>query len=189
MRRARESKGIETVGELLHASYANLASIDAAQTRGLPNRDRICWMVRSKLFKGLRSGTMNMGTLFADVLMAPNDRCTYCGTTPPPKLHGDHLIPRHRGGPESGDNLVWACRSCNSSKGGRDLLEWCAAKNDFPSVTLMRRYLKLALVAAQVRGVMEAALSTSPAVTFSLDFIPINYPEPGEPRGLTKRPQ
>ncbi|WP_080681919.1 HNH endonuclease [Sorangium cellulosum] len=53
----------------------------------------------------------------------PSDRCVYCGTTPPPKLHGDHLIPRHRGGPESGDNLVWACRSCNSSKNARDLLD------------------------------------------------------------------
>lgn len=48
-----------TIGHLLHASYANLASVDAAVKRGLSKRDRVCWMVRAKLFKGLRSGTMH----------------------------------------------------------------------------------------------------------------------------------
>jgi hypothetical protein len=144
-------------------------------------------MIRAKLYKGLRSGTMKIGTLFADLLAAPTGCCIYCGATPPPKLHGDHLIPRHRGGPESGDNLVWACRSCNSSKNGRDLLEWYSSKNDFPSVVLMRRYLKLALADAQARDVMNVFLSETPIVTFSLDFVPLNYPDPGLRFGLTRR--
>jgi 5-methylcytosine-specific restriction endonuclease McrA len=181
------STGIETIGALLHLSYANLASVDAAERRGLPQRDQQCWKIRAKLFKGLRGGTMNLGTLFADVMVAPTDRCAYCGAAPPPKLHADHLIPRNRGGLESGDNLVWACRSCNSSKNARDLLEWYAARGDFPSVFLMRRYLKLAIAEATSRGVMDAPLTAPPPVTFSIDYIPIDYPHPTERGRLTKR--
>ena len=44
--------------------------------------------------------------------------CQYCGR----KTHDltlDHVVPRHRGGPHSWENLVSACRSCNHHKGGR----------------------------------------------------------------------
>jgi hypothetical protein len=184
---AAKVRTFDTVGELLHWSYANLASLDAAYGRGLTKRDRICWGVRLKLYAGLRSGSMKVGTLFKDVLAAPTDRCVYCGTMPPPKLTGDHLIPKARGGLETGDNLVWACRACNSSKQGRDLLEWYAARTEFPSVTLMRRYLKLALVEADQRGVLDVAIADNPSVTFSLDYVPIKYPEPGQPFALTRR--
>ena len=180
-------KTIKTVGELLHLSYANLASVDAAESRGLRMRDRLCWMIRAKLYKGLRSGSMTPSTLFADVRAVQTGLCTYCGAIPPPKLHGDHLIPRHRGGLESGDNLVWACRSCNSSKGSRDLLEWYSWKNEFPSVVLMRRYLKLSLAEAHARDIMNVGLSDQPIVTFSIDFIPVTYPDPGASFGLTRR--
>ena len=185
--RSTQDKSIATVGALLHWSYANLASVDAAEKRGLPKRDRLSWMIRAKLFKGLRNGTMNVGTLFADVLAASSDRCIYCGTMPPPKLHGDHLIPRYRGGPESGDNLVWACRSCNCSKNARDLLEWYEWKDEFPPVALMRRYLKLALAEAQSLEIMDVALAAKPTVSFSLDHVPSAYPEPGETRGIKKQ--
>ncbi|MGI6209115.1 MAG: HNH endonuclease [Anaerolineae bacterium] len=45
-------------------------------------------------------------------------RCVYCGEriTEPTV---DHIIPRHRGGPHSWENLVTACPACNRKKGGR----------------------------------------------------------------------
>ncbi len=186
---SRAAKRVETIGELLHWSYANLASLDVALRRGLAKRDRVCWMVRAKLFKGLRQQTMNVGTLFADLLVAPTDQCSYCGVKPPPKLHGDHLIPKSKGGLESGDNLVWSCRSCNSAKNDRDLLEWYAAKKSFPSVILMRRYLKLALAEVIARGLMDTPLEEHPNVTFSLDLIPVRYPDPEERLAITERPK
>ncbi|WP_437570883.1 HNH endonuclease [Sorangium sp. So ce542] len=127
---------------------------------------------------------MKVGSLFADVRDMPSDRCVYCGTTPPPKLHGDHLIPRHRGGPESGDNLVWACRSCNSSKNARDLLEWYASKAKFPPLLLLRRYLKLAMAEAEARQIMGARLVDRPSVTFPIEHVPVKYPQPSELGGL-----
>jgi len=50
--------------------------------------------------------------------------CTYCGTTDPDQWHCDHITPLCRGGSNEPDNLTTACRTCNSSKGGRSLSEW-----------------------------------------------------------------
>lgn len=44
--------------------------------------------------------------------------CQYCGL----RTHDltlDHVVPRHRGGRDSWDNLVAACRPCNHRKGGK----------------------------------------------------------------------
>jgi hypothetical protein len=179
-RRGRRQK-IVTVGELLHWSYANLASAENVAQRGIAKPDTLCWMIRAKLFKGLRTGTMSVGTLFADVREMPRDRCVYCAAPATTKLHADHLIPRHRHGLESADNLVWACRSCNSSKGRKDLLEWYADRASFPPLALMRRYLKLAMAEAQAKNLMDVPLEQRRTVTFSIEFIPTWFPSPAVP--------
>ncbi len=48
--------------------------------------------------------------------------CQYCGIKTK-ELTIDHVIPRHRGGKHSWDNLVSACRTCNHRKGGKTLEE------------------------------------------------------------------
>ena len=175
---------VETLGELLLGAYANLGMAHAAVCRGLAAYDTGTYMIRAKLLKGLRTGTMEIGSLFADAREMPNDRCAYCAATPPPKLHADHLIPRDRGGLESSDNLVWACRSCNSSKNARDLLEWYARRGGFPPLAVLRRYLKLAIGEARSRGLMDAPLAIAPEVTFSIEHVPRSFPPPSELRWL-----
>jgi hypothetical protein len=49
--------------------------------------------------------------------------CAYCGATPP-HLHIDHVIPISRGGQHSLGNVLPACRTCNSSRSDRLLVEW-----------------------------------------------------------------
>ncbi len=45
-------------------------------------------------------------------------QCQYCGKRPPLReLNIDHVMPRSRGGPDSWENLVTACRVCNLRKG------------------------------------------------------------------------
>ena len=47
-------------------------------------------------------------------------RCHYCGKRfPSSQLTLDHVVPRSQGGQDRWDNLVSACTSCNSRKGGR----------------------------------------------------------------------
>lgn len=45
-------------------------------------------------------------------------RCQYCGRTDLP-LTIDHILPRSRGGEDSWENLITACRRCNTKKGNR----------------------------------------------------------------------
>jgi hypothetical protein len=44
--------------------------------------------------------------------------CRYCGSVDD-SLSVDHVVPRCQGGGDGADNLVLACKPCNSRKGGR----------------------------------------------------------------------
>ncbi|HYX10653.1 MAG TPA: HNH endonuclease, partial [Candidatus Acidoferrum sp.] len=48
--------------------------------------------------------------------------CQYCGRQGH-DLTLDHIMPRHRGGGHTWENLVTACKSCNHRKGGKTLEE------------------------------------------------------------------
>ncbi|MDH4064719.1 MAG: HNH endonuclease [Acidobacteriota bacterium] len=151
----------------------------AAVSEGASAYEKRHYMIRAKLYAGLNRGTMTVGPLAEDerLKMILPQACCYCGTRQP--LSADHLLPLKVGGPNVGDNLVWACRSCNSSKGARDVLDWLAAKQQFPPLLLLRRYLKLAIQISHERGIMKAPLSTTVALPFTLRAIPITYPPPG----------
>lgn len=49
-------------------------------------------------------------------------RCAYCYAVKP--LTQDHIVPLSRGGKHCGENIVPACRSCNSRKHTKSLLEF-----------------------------------------------------------------
>lgn len=51
-----------------------------------------------------------------------NNECCYCGKTLP--LEQEHLIPVTKGGAYSLENIVCACKSCNTSKGNKDFNSW-----------------------------------------------------------------
>lgn len=51
-----------------------------------------------------------------------NNRCAYCGKNSQ-KLTQDHVVPVSKGGGYTIDNIVPACRSCNSKKGNRKPLK------------------------------------------------------------------
>ncbi len=53
-----------------------------------------------------------------EVLRRDEYTCQYCGKKGR-VLTIDHVIPRHRGGPHTWQNLVAACSGCNRRKGGR----------------------------------------------------------------------
>lgn len=51
-----------------------------------------------------------------------NYECVYCGYNK--NLTLDHVIPQSKGGPNTWENLVTACKSCNSEKADLDLEEY-----------------------------------------------------------------
>lgn len=173
---------ITTVGELLYWSYANLAMAHAAVTAKAEKYGRTHFMVRARLYSGLNKQTMNIGSIVDDerLKMVLPQACCYCGSCD--HLSADHLIPKKRGGADTGDNLVWACRSCNSSKYAHDALEWFAKRNQFPPLLLLRRYLKLAIETSRARNLLDVPLSMVPELPFVLSAIPTQFPPPAELR-------
>lgn len=173
---------ITTVAELLHWSYANLAMAHSAVDAKLEKYGRIQFMIRARLYAGLNKGTMSIGPLADDerLKMILPQACCYCGSRE--HLSVDHLIPITRGGENIGDNLVWACRSCNSSKCAHDALEWLAERDEFPPLLLLRRYLKLAVETSRERNAMSTAITDAPDLPFTLAAIPRIYPPPSQLR-------
>jgi hypothetical protein len=55
-----------------------------------------------------------------NLMFRDQHQCQYCGKQPPVRdLNIDHVMPRSRGGDDTWENLVTACRVCNLRKGWR----------------------------------------------------------------------
>lgn len=63
--------------------------------------------------------------------------CAYCGNE---AESIDHIIPRHKGGDNSPNNLVSACIDCNHQKGTKPLEDWYteATNKDFTAYRCQR---------------------------------------------------
>lgn len=171
---------VNTVSDLIFWSYANLAMAHDAVDRGVDQYDRTSFMIRSRLYKGLTNGTMQIRSFFDDerYKLENGTRCVYCGSHS--NMSVDHLFPRAHGGSDCSDNLVCCCKKCNSSKGDSDLMEWFYGRNEFPSLLLLRRYLKLVYQFCLAAAVMDYDVEAvdDSGWPFRLRNIPTNYPLP-----------
>ena len=57
-----------------------------------------------------------------DIKQHFDNACCYCGKKE--LLHQEHFLALSKGGEYSHDNILPACRSCNSSKGSKNFLDW-----------------------------------------------------------------
>lgn len=59
-----------------------------------------------------------------NIIWRDNNQCQYCANYfPNDKLTMDHVVPKSRGGDNSWENLVAACKKCNQKKGSRTIKE------------------------------------------------------------------
>ena len=57
-----------------------------------------------------------------EVLKRDDHTCQYCGASAPDAtLHVDHVMPKSLGGSNKPDNLLTACKDCNTGKGSSNL--------------------------------------------------------------------
>jgi len=168
----------QTVREQIAWSYANLARAHAALDDGVSVYQTHHHVIRSKLYRGLLTGTMAMRSLYDDerLKMTFPQACYYCGSRT--HLTVDHLIPRLRGGADEADNLIWACRACNSSKCGNDMLAWMVSKGMFPALLLLRRYIKIAARYCAQHDLMETELASIAHIEmpFDVTLLPTKFP-------------
>ena len=87
----------------------------------------------------------NIRTLDRDDALAQNATpvCAHCGSVAP-TYHWDHLIPRSKlNGRYVALNQVRSCPRCNMSRGDKELMAWYRMNLAFPTLGVLRRYLKL----------------------------------------------
>ena len=173
-------KKAETIKELLFLSYANLAMAHSAVEKKNEKYTMVNYMIRAKFLKGLQDGTLQMRSIFDDekVKLKTGQKCNYCGSTE--KLALDHIFPKRYGGIDNADNLILACRSCNSSKGAKDLMEWMQYTGKFLPLLIIRRYLKLTFNYCLINNLLDTNISAvnNLNLPFKLEFIPLKFPKP-----------
>lgn len=171
---------LETVKELICYSYANLAMAHSALDKKQEKYKMLNFMIRAKLFKGLKDGTMNMRSIFDDekIKIQTGKICNYCGSSD--KLSLDHIFSQKLGGKDDAENLILACRSCNSSKGKKDLMEWMLFKEAFLPLMIIRRYLKLTYYYCLDNGLLDMKIEEllGMELPFRIDLLPTSFPRP-----------
>lgn len=128
-------ESVETYRDLVHYQYARLI----AEAAGVEHEGFV-W----KKFWSLKKGEIEMSSITHEdqyQLQEGFGECIYCGTEEDTTF--DHLIPLSKGGPDTISNQVPACRSCNSSKGSRDVIEWFGDRDEPIPRIVWGKYLKL----------------------------------------------
>ena len=171
----------QTTRQLLHVAYARMWRHNMVLRGGVP---RSAATVKArKLLEQLDAGQKSIVEFSATAAerRKKNPTCAYCSAE---GSVSDHLIPRLRGGPEDADNHVPACRSCNSSKGSKDVFAWAASKGFFP-LEIGKRYIRLAWLWSSRMGLLDASIddlrAAEPPFLINLpwtDELPIRRPQP-----------
>ncbi len=170
----------DTVRELIYWSYANLAMAHSAVGRRQAEYSQLNYMIRARLFKGLKAGSMNLRTIFDDekIKIYTGMICNYCGSSI--NLSLDHIFPKFSGGSDNAENLIIACKNCNSSKGKKDLMEWMIASNTFLPLMVIRRYLKLVYNFCLEFELLDVTIDEmhNKGLPFNITLLPTTFPSP-----------
>lgn len=148
-----------TVRELVLYRYAQLiadAAVDHREDRDPPRRlGSAYWGFVWRTYRKLLSDSISPSTVLREnkLLLSQGMECAYCGATG--TLQWDHIIPLSMGGPDTIDNLVRACRTCNSRKGVQDVYTFCGETSRNVPRLVMGKYLKLVLAEHERRGTLE----------------------------------
>jgi len=128
---------VKTIEDLLYWQYSKLI----ARSAGYDKNYRFI-MDR---FKKLSSGEINWSGSIREYIREQEvpGQCIYCGSKEKESLSVDHLIPKSRGGIDGGDNLVVACKKCNSRRKDKGIYEWyqLERRNEVPRI-VEGKYLK-----------------------------------------------
>ena len=104
--------------------------------------------------------------------------CNYCGSKD--KLALDHIFPQKYGGKDNAENLIFACKSCNSSKGKKDLIEWMIFRDQFLPLMIIRRYLKLTYSLCHQEKLLDKRIEElkNMELPFKIELLPTKFPNP-----------
>jgi 5-methylcytosine-specific restriction endonuclease McrA len=137
--------------EVLHASDRELHS--ERSVIPVPSVIRLTYFVKVP-FKA--RAALNRRAVFA----RDDNRCQYCGAA---AENIDHVVPRSRGGQHVWENVVAACRPCNSRKEDRSVHEAGMVLRRRP--TAPRELTWIIVAVGQIHPQWEPYLQGSPALS------------------------
>jgi hypothetical protein len=143
-------KNVRTVRDLIYWEYAKLIAGSAVG-------DRKNYRFAMYAFKRLRERRLHPSTILREnkALCEGERCCAYCGSAR--DLEWEHIIPVSRGGPDTIDNMVYACRACNTKKRDRDPFEWYGLERRYEIPRLvLGKYLKLAYQFHESAGTLDS---------------------------------
>ncbi len=147
---------VDTVRRLIYWQYAVLI----ARAAGFDGN----YGFAVSRYKKLESGEMSWSSSIRDYEkeLDKGRVCVYCGSKT--GLSTDHIVPISRAGVDprigalldSSDNCVCACKTCNSSKGSRDVFEWYGPERvtEIPKLVLSK-FLKLSYRLHETQGTLD----------------------------------
>lgn len=142
---------IKNIRQLIHWHYAKIISESI-----IGSRDNYAFVMNE--FKKLESSEKNMSSILRNnkQFLEMEKKCAYCDSLENIQL--DHIIPLSRGGPDSIDNLVYACKKCNLSKGIKSLPEWFGDdySNKIPKF-VFAKFLKVIYDEHKKSGTLESS--------------------------------
>jgi hypothetical protein len=95
------------------------------ETFGLVNPDlKINKPSIIRVYKFVKQNIQKVPLSRENIYKRDNYKCVYCGFNNVKLLTLDHVIPQSKGGKNSWNNLVTACRKCNSEKADLTLEEY-----------------------------------------------------------------
>ena len=171
----------KTARQRIYWEYAKLITEAATGSRTSSS------FVRGRYVR-LMVGVIHPSTILREnkLLMTSGKFCAYCESTD--GLEWEHIVPRSRGGPDTIDNMVWACRECNARKGARDPGEWYTddgRKNEIPRLVL-GKFLKIAFEAHEAAGTLDW-LGPDPRYGVALRDVGAVFRKPNEPTLATEQ--
>lgn len=135
-----------TFGDNLFWTWANWQTLWIFGKMGERPFNVRYYSMRQKNFKKFRLGEQKISSLyeFNKEKMKSGDICFYCNSNiRKEELTADHVFPRAKGGTDNMDNIILVCKSCNSSKGKKDLIEWYLLnRKEFPPAFILGHYYK-----------------------------------------------
>ena len=126
------------------------------------------------------SGKRVISNLDRDDILSHNGirTCSHCGITLN-DYHWDHLIPRKQlKGRYLALNQVLSCAACNQNRGAKDLMIWHSERNTFPTLSVLRRYLKLCHQYSHQNGILLMAIESAAesGMPFNPQHLPKKFP-------------
>ncbi len=175
-----------TVREHFAWAYARL---QMARTAVEKKSDELDWSVGVRFWREYLAGRclMSSRTRVERWKAEQGRTCCYCGQGG--RLQDEHVLPRSRGGPGDGGNSIRACRSCNASKGGRDMIAWFTQRHGRrPPLIVTEQYLKLAAKWCEAQGAMDTAFNEADDSEWPFDKASLRTGWPRTPEGCTLWP-